>query len=79
MSTIYVIVGRSHLPYIESENGYLLNSEDLSYTEIGRTHDFIQEIKPLLTHIPDNTLIFALDNDTDIKTLGQLRKYYETQ
>jgi len=45
---------------------------------IGRTSDFTLDAQILLPYLANDTPIIAIDNDTDIKTLQELKEYYKT-
>lgn len=80
MSTTYAIFRKGLVPPENPEDGWwpdgLEEGED--YVEIGATACFRSYIGALLDYLPDDTPVYALDNGTQIKTLGELRKYYET-
>lgn len=46
------------------------------YVEIGNTRSFKDGLGALISNLPNDTPVFATDNDTDIKTLGELKQYY---
>lgn len=80
MSTVYAIFRKGLTPPENTEEGWwpegLEEGED--YIEIGFTHGFKYWMRPLLDYLPDDTPIYAIDNGTKLKTLGELKKYYET-
>lgn len=79
MSTLY---GISRIFLKTDEYGQITDHYDDDYNNgediliIGKTHDFTREGKILINIIPENTLIYALDNETKLKTFGDLISYY---
>lgn len=77
MSTIYAILKKGLA--VSSFDG-CADTECLEsgpdYMEIGSTRSFKEGLGALISNLPDDTPVFATDNDTDIKTLGELKQYY---
>lgn len=79
MSTLY---GISRIPLKKDEYNQIADNHDDDYTNgediliIGRTRDFTREGKILMNIIPEDTPIYSLDNETDLKTFGDLITYY---
>lgn len=80
MSTTYAIFRKGLTPPENPENGWwpdgLEEGED--YVIVGWTNHADGNVKVLLDYLPLDTPVYALDNGTDIRTLGDLKKYYET-
>lgn len=84
MSTHYCIVKKDCK--VVSENGYIISidgmekcliddeMEDILYTVIGTNNTIRFSIEPLMSYLPLDTPVYALDNTTNIKTL---RDYLE--
>ena len=84
MSTHYCIVKKDCK--VVSENGYIVSidgmekcfmddeMEDILYTVIGTNSMVRFSIEPLMSYLPLDTPVYALDNTTNIKTL---RDYLE--
>jgi len=81
MSTTYAIFRKSLTHLVEAPDGMVENledfEEDLDYTAIGGTNYVYDSMIPLVSHMPDDTPVFATDNNTKIKTLKDLREHYE--
>lgn len=77
MSTTYVIFRRSIR--VEAINGFVNTvgmEEGRDYLEIGRTRSFLPGLETVISFLSDETPVYAIDNDTDIATLGALRRHY---
>ena len=80
MSTTYAIFRKGLIPPEDPENGWYPGDldEGWDYMEIGKTHGFLGSATAIVSYLPDDTPIYATDNGTKLKTLGELKKYYET-
>jgi len=74
MSTTYAIF-KNKIP-VNNTGNILAEYDSMDYIIIGRTHGLTIEGTILAKHLKSNTPVYALDNDTDIKTLKQLINYY---
>lgn len=76
MSTTYVIFNEE----IErSEDGSAIFIDDdygSDYFIIGKSHGFTFEGEIIQKYLKDDTPVYAIDNDSKIKTIKDLRKYY---
>jgi len=81
MSTTYAIFRKELEPPEDAESGWWPKdlSEGDDYTIIGYTAYFKTDVKALVDHLPNTTPIYAIDNGTRLKTLGELKQYYSTR
>ena len=77
MSTIYAIFDKE----IErEEHGKAIFDESDNYFIIGRTHTWSSYGSEIIQqHLKDDTPVYALDNDSKIRTIKDLREYYKTE
>jgi len=75
MSTHYAIFNRE----IEIEkHGHAIWDEDVDdFLIIGRSHDFTLDGEIIQKYLRDETPVYAIDNDSHIRTIKDLREYYE--
>ena len=74
MSTTYAIFDKE----IERYPGGMAKFEDgEKYYIIGKTHDFTTDGEIIQKHLKDDTPVYAIDNDTKIRTIKDLREYYK--
>ena len=67
MSTQYAIINKKQPDDIFYEK----------YVIIGSSHEFTQKGYIIQQHLPDNTEIIGVGNETSLKTIKDLREYYE--
>ncbi len=62
-----------------NNNGEIISKydEDNDIFIIGNTSCFTKDGAIVSKYLPDNTPIYALDNGTDLRTLIELKNYYE--
>ena len=75
MSTTYAIFNKE---METDEYGNIL--EDYSnedYVIIGLTHGFTTDGEIIANHLKDDTPVYATDNETKVKTIKDLKEYYD--
>lgn len=77
MSTTYAIF-KDKIP-VDGDGNIQAEYDSTDYVIIGRTHGFTTEGAVLAKYLKANTPVYALDNDTHIKNIKQLIKYYNTK
>jgi hypothetical protein len=75
MSTLYAIFRRENVE--RDENGCAIYEDDEDYYIIGRTHCFTSNGEIIQKHLKDDTPVYAIDNGSRIRTIKELREYYE--
>ena len=76
MSTLYAIFDEE----IERDiDGCAIYDEEdyINYFIVGRTHGFTSEGEIIQKHLKDDTPVYAIDNGSKIRTIRNLRDYYE--
>ena len=74
MSTKYAIFDRE---VEREEHGHAIFDEDYdNFIVIGYTHGFTAEGEVIQKHLKDDTPVYAINNDTEVRTIQDLRKYY---
>jgi len=76
MSTIYAIFNEKIETSVDGCAIYDEEYED--YFIIGRSHGFTNDGEIIQKHLKDNTPVYAIDNDSKIRTIKDLRKYYNS-
>jgi hypothetical protein len=69
---------------IKVEDGYLIDYELPNgvydgYTEIGTNNYIYENVEPLVRNLKPETPIYAMDDDTDFKTINDYLKYIDKQ
>ena len=78
MSTIYGIF-EEEIERTEDGCAVFIEKDDYGadYFIIGKTHGFTFEGEIIQKHLKDDTPVYALDNDSKIRTIKDLREYYK--
>jgi len=73
MSTKYAIFENE---VEREEHGHAIFNEEDEFVIIGNSHGFTRDGKIIQKYLRDTSKVYAIDNDTKVRTIKDLRKYY---